>query len=166
MQEVRYLFSKMEYAKGLLSEIFMVVVITQLLQCTLFRITQIVLLNSVLVLVLKGSRKILVNVPSQDLWLKFHIRVMMSELRMVCPSRSHIFEICSALFYHAATRMLNIGCFIFEFLSNIFIYFWNGKRMNNGYLLEKFLWLIRQGRIKEVVVEFGKWKNGFHRLSR
>lgn len=92
LQEVRYLFSKMGYAKGWLSRIYMVVDTTLLLQCILFLINPIVLSSSTLALILNAFLTTLVSVLCLVPWLKFLIMGLTAELKMAFPMRRNISE--------------------------------------------------------------------------
>lgn len=87
VQEVKYVFLKMESVKGLLSRIYLAGVITQLPQCILFLIRVTVLSNLTLDLILKPFHKTLVIARSQNQWFKFHIMALMAVLKMVCPTK-------------------------------------------------------------------------------
>ncbi|XP_057473475.1 protein TRAUCO-like isoform X1 [Actinidia eriantha] len=90
IREVKYLSSKMEYAKGLLFRISLVADTTPQLQCILFLISQIALSSSTLALNLNSFQKTLAAALSQTPWSKFLIMAMMAKLRMVRPLRRKI----------------------------------------------------------------------------
>lgn len=105
-QGVRYLSSKMEFVKVLLSKILMVVVTILLLQCIHFLTNLIALWSSTSARTLNAFLKILLGALFQNQWLKFLIMVSMEELRMVCPMSKRV----SYLSFTMLTNTQNTHC--------------------------------------------------------